>query len=94
MEARYWDTTPFDRCVHGVWIEGTARQRFHAQLATSVDTERDIARLESLLADPATRRDVAARIVALERRCERLEHELARVDQRLTKARLDRWDIP
>ena len=94
MEARCWETTPFDRCSHGVWIEGLARERFHAQLAAAIDVEREVTRLETLLGDPAARREVAARIVALERRCERLERELGRVDQRLTKARLDHWDIP
>jgi hypothetical protein len=94
MEARCWDGTPFDRCVHGVWLEGTSRERFQAQLAAAVDVERAIGRLEALLGDPAARRQVAARFVELERRCERLEREIARVDQRLTKARLDRWDIP
>jgi hypothetical protein len=94
MEARTWGTTPYDRCEHGVWLEGRARERFHAQLSAAIDTEREIARLEAYLADPAGRRELAARLVHLEQRCERLERELARVDQRLTKARLDRWDIP
>lgn len=58
------------------------------------ETAQEIARLEAALADPAGRRELATRLVALERRCALLERELARVDQRLTKARLDRWDIP
>jgi hypothetical protein len=94
MEPRTWGTIAYDRCVHGIWLEGTSRPRFHAELARAVDDEREIARLEALLGEPAGRRDVATRLVALERRCERLERELARVDHRVTKARLDRSDIP
>ncbi|MEO8704050.1 MAG: hypothetical protein ABI867_28625 [Kofleriaceae bacterium] len=94
MEARTWGTIAYDRCVHGVWLEGTSRPRFHAELARAIDDDREIAKLEATLGDPAARREVAARFVALERRCERLERELARVDQRLTRARLDRSDIP
>jgi hypothetical protein len=60
----------------------------------AVDRDARIAELEQMLADPACRRAVAERIVALELRCEELAGEIARVDQRLTKARLDRWDIP
>jgi hypothetical protein len=94
MEARTWGSILYDRCVHGIWLEGAARQRFHAELARAIDDDREITRLEAVLGDPASRREVAARFVALERRCERLERELVRVDQRLTRARLDRSDIP
>lgn len=94
MEPRRWATVAFDRCSHGIWLEGVSRPRFRAQLDAALETEREIARLEATLEDPAGRRELATRLVALERRCERLERELARVDQRLTKARLDRWDIP
>jgi phage terminase large subunit-like protein len=65
------------------------------------ESDRRIAELEAILADPARHREVAARFVELECRCERLEqrceqlaNEIERVDQRLTKARLERWDIP
>ena len=50
--------------------------------------------LEALIADPARRRELAQRLVELEQRVLHLEEELVRVDQRLTKARLDRWDVP
>jgi hypothetical protein len=50
--------------------------------------------VEACLADPARRRELAQRFVELERRVGQLEDELKRVDQRLTKARLDRWDVP
>ncbi len=53
-----------------------------------------IAELEALLADPARRRELAQRLVELEERVLSLEDEIKRVDQRLTKARLDRWDVP
>lgn len=46
---------------------------------------------------PADSRRVAeleARVAQLEARLAQLEDELKRVDQRLTKARLDRWDVP
>lgn len=94
MEPSDWGTVAFDRCSHGVWLEGVSRSRFRAQLDAAVETEREIARLQATLEDPAGRRELASRLIALERRCERLERELARIDQRLTKARLDRWDIP
>jgi hypothetical protein len=58
------------------------------ELAQAVD------RVEALLADPARRRELALRIVELEERVLHLEEEVKRVDQRLTKARLDRWDVP
>jgi len=48
----------------------------------------------ALLDDPARRRELAERIVALEARLVQLEDEVKRVDQRVTKARLDRWDVP
>ena len=60
----------------------------------SDDLEARIAALEAVLADPARRREMAERFVLLERRVEELAIEITRVDQRLTKARLDRWDIP
>ena len=56
-------------------------------------TER-AAEIEALLADPARRRELAETIAGLESRVVQLEDELKRVDLRLTKARLDRWDIP
>jgi hypothetical protein len=62
-------------------------------MMTTADADA-IAAVEALLADPARRRELAARIVELERRCEQLAAEIQRVDQRLTKARLDHWDIP
>jgi hypothetical protein len=63
-------------------------------MTSSTDREARIAELEQMLADPACRRAVAERIVALELRCEELAGEMVRVDQRLTKSQLDRWDIP
>lgn len=56
-------------------------------------TER-AAEIEALLADPARRRELAETIAGLESRVVQLEDELKRVDLRLTKARLDRWDVP
>ena len=50
--------------------------------------------LEALLADPDRRRELAQRIAELEERVVTLEDEIKRVDHRLTKARLDRWDVP
>ena len=50
--------------------------------------------IEALLADPARRRELADRIAELEIKVIQLADELQRVDQRLTKARLDRWDVP
>jgi hypothetical protein len=58
------------------------------------EREQAITDLEACLADPARRREVAERIVELEQRVVQLADELQRVDQRLTKARLDRWDVP
>ena len=60
----------------------------------SADLEQAITDVEMMLADPARHREIARRIVELERRCEQLAAEITRVDQRLTKARLERWDIP
>jgi hypothetical protein len=53
-----------------------------------------IDQLEACLSDPARRREFAQRLIELEQRVVHLEDELKRVDQRLTKARLDRWDVP
>lgn len=53
-----------------------------------------VSAIEALLADPARRAELAQHLVALEERVLHLEDELKRVDQRLTKARLDRWDVP
>ena len=53
-----------------------------------------VTELEALLADPARRRELAQQLVDLEQRVMSLEDEIKRVDQRLTKARLDRWDVP
>lgn len=53
-----------------------------------------VAEVEALLADPARRRELAQHLVDLEQRLVALEEEVKRVDQRLTKARLDRWDVP
>jgi multidrug resistance efflux pump len=50
--------------------------------------------IEAALADPSRRREIAQRFIELEQRVGKLENELERVDQRLTKARLDRWDVP
>ncbi len=47
-----------------------------------------------MLADPARRRELAQYLIELETRVAALDAEIQRVDQRLTKARLDRWDVP
>jgi len=53
-----------------------------------------VAEVEALLADPARRRELAQYLTELEIRVAALDAEIQRVDQRLTKARLDRWDVP
>jgi hypothetical protein len=64
-------------------------------VSDAVDTERAIAELEAaLIAAAPGYRELAQRIVMLEQRCAKLESELLRIDQRLTKLRLDRWDVP
>ena len=47
-----------------------------------------------MLADPARRHELAVYLIELENRVAALDAEIQRVDQRLTKARLDRWDVP
>lgn len=58
------------------------------------ELEQAIDVVEACLADPVRRRELAQRFVELEQRVGQLEDEIKRVDQRLTKARLDRWDVP
>ncbi|MBA2542179.1 MAG: hypothetical protein H0V17_21240 [Deltaproteobacteria bacterium] len=60
---------------------------------TPVDRNR-VGEVEAMLADPARRRELAQYLIELETRVAALDAEIQRVDQRLTKARLDRWDVP
>jgi Zn-finger nucleic acid-binding protein len=74
MEPRFWSDALFDVCaLHGVWVDDDHRDPFAARLASIRAREREVDELAERLATPDGRREIARRLIALERRLSRLE---------------------
>lgn len=76
MEACSWSNTLLAQCPgHGVWLEARFRAAFHVVIDDWVEREREVRELADRLgeADDAGRRELARRLLALERRLAKLE---------------------
>lgn len=76
MGAREWDNAEVEVCTsHGVWIDTRYRAAFHGLVAETLERERALQKMVDLLAasDPTSRRELARRLLAMERRLDRLE---------------------
>jgi hypothetical protein len=88
MEARKWGGAWFESCKqHGIWVDGTARREMQALFAVHVEQERRIAELMRELAEPDGPRALAIRLLALERRIDKLVAELGVLEARVASTK-------
>jgi hypothetical protein len=76
LDARAWGYALFEQCAgHGVWLAARFRSAFHMQVAAAIEEEREITALAARIdaASPEGRRELARRILAIERRLAALE---------------------
>jgi Zn-finger nucleic acid-binding protein len=84
MEARKWGGASFESCKeHGIWVDAAARREMHALLAVHLEQERRIGELMRELAEPDGVRALAMRLLATERRIDKLVAELGILEARL-----------
>ncbi|MBX3160196.1 MAG: hypothetical protein KF773_29790 [Deltaproteobacteria bacterium] len=84
MEARKWGGAGFESCKdHGIWVDAAARREIQALLAVHVEQERRIGELMRELAEPGGPRALAIRLLALERRIDKLVGELGALEARV-----------
>lgn len=83
MESRAWGNALFELCAqHGIWLAARFRSAFHLRVAAAIEDEREIRAFADRLdlTDPAARRELARRLLLLERRVRELSRRAAATD--------------